>query len=129
MQVRFRQVNSCMIVSPLVPFGVEVTGIDLNTCRIADILEIGKLVATKLHVIVRNQTIDANRYAQIAHIIGKVGRQQNFYNLPGFPEIIQVTNRRSAEGEEIGLFPDKELDWHSNENGREFPRPVVGLYA
>ena len=37
---------------------------------------------------------------------------------PDYPGLFRVTNERK-EGEKIGIFADKELDWHSNGNGRK----------
>ena len=37
---------------------------------------------------------------------------------PDYLGLFRVTNERK-DGEKIGIFADKELDWHSNGNGRK----------
>jgi alpha-ketoglutarate-dependent 2,4-dichlorophenoxyacetate dioxygenase len=48
---------------------------------------------------------------------------------PDYPALFRVTNERK-DGEKIGLFADKELDWHSNGNGRPSGKEsCVALYC
>lgn len=46
--------------------------------------------------------------------------------LPGLSRISGIKN---DDGEFIGMFPEGELNWHSNESAREKPTPVILLHA
>ena len=46
-----------------------------------------------------------------------------------YPGLFRVTNERK-DGEKIGILADKELDWHSNGNGRKSGKECcVALYC
>jgi alpha-ketoglutarate-dependent taurine dioxygenase len=48
---------------------------------------------------------------------------------PDYPGLFRVTNERK-DGDKIGIFADKELDWHSNGNGRKSGKECcVALYC
>ena len=52
-----------------------------------------------------------------------------FFMQSDYPGLFRVTNERK-DGEKIGILADKELDWHSNGNGRKSGKECcVALYC
>lgn len=98
--------------------GYEYTGIDFNVMSSKEIREWGSNIISDNVVLIRDQTLDEDTLVKIYTSIGKVLRQNQFFMHPNYDCLYRVTNQRDDDGEKIGLFADKELDWHSNGNGR-----------
>ena len=65
----------------------------------------------------------------MCELIGNVLKPDQFFMHPDYPGLFRVTNERK-DGEKIGIFADKELDWHSNGNGRKSGKECcVALYC
>jgi len=80
-------------------------------------------------VVLRNQDLSKADLSRVYNSIGNTLKTDEFFCDDEYPELMRVTNERK-DGEKTGIFADKELDWHSNGNGR--PSGVeccVGLYC
>jgi len=80
-------------------------------------------------VVLRDQQLDKKDLSRVYNSIGNTLKTDEFFCDEEYPELMRVTNERKDD-EKIGIFADKELDWHSNGNGR--PSGVeccVGLYC
>jgi len=80
-------------------------------------------------VVLRNQDLSKVDLSRVYNSIGNTLKTDEFFCDDEYPELMRVTNERK-DGEKTGIFADKELDWHSNGNGR--PSGVeccVGLYC
>lgn len=71
-------------------------------------------------IILEDQGLEKTDLVRIYDAIGTVlmPAEQEFFCDPEYRQLMRVTNER-VEGEKTGLFADKELDWHSNANGRD----------
>jgi alpha-ketoglutarate-dependent taurine dioxygenase len=102
---------------PLNNIGYEYD-IDFSSMSDEDIKYFGRQIVKDNVILVRNQTINEERLLYILEQIGNVLKPNQFFMHPDYPGLFRVTNERK-EGEKIGIFADKELDWHSNGNGRK----------
>lgn len=91
--------------------------IDFNSMSDDEIREFGKNIARDNVILVRDQNLDETGILRVCELIGNVLKPKKFFMHPDYPGLFRVTNERK-EGEKIGIFADKELDWHSNGNGR-----------
>ena len=70
-------------------------------------------------VILKDQGLEKEDLVRIYDAIGNVVKpNREFFCDEEYPQLMRVTNERE-DGEKTGLFADKELDWHSNANGRD----------
>ena len=89
----------------------------------------GKNIVKDNVVLVRNQNLDEAGILRVCELIGNVLKPDQFFMHPDYPGLFRVTNER-RDGEKIGIFADKELDWHSNGNGRKSGKECcVALYC
>lgn len=103
--------------------------IDFNKMSNDEIKEWGKNIATDNVILVRNQNLDETGILRVTELIGNVLKPKRFFMHPDYPGLFRVTNKRK-EGQKIGIFADKELDWHSNGNGRPSGKECcVALYC
>lgn len=103
--------------------------IDFNKMSNDEIKEWGKNIATDNVILVRNQNLDETGILRVTELIGNVLKPKRFFMHPDYPGLFRVTNERK-EGQKIGIFADKELDWHSNGNGRPSGKECcVALYC
>ena len=93
------------------------TNINFATASDEEIKQFGRNIVRDNIVVVRNQNLDERRILHICETIGTVLKPKQFFMHPDYPGLFRVTNERK-DGEKIGIFADKELDWHSNGNGR-----------
>jgi len=93
------------------------TNINFATASDEEIKQFGRNIVRDNIVVVRNQNLDEARILHICETIGNVLKPNQFFMHPDHPGLFRVTNERK-DGEKIGIFADKELDWHSNGNGR-----------
>lgn len=91
--------------------------IDFSKMSDQDIHNFGKQIATDNVIVVRNQNLNEEQILHVVETIGKVQKPDQFFIHPDYPGLYRVTNERQ-DGEKIGIFADKELDWHSNGNAR-----------
>jgi hypothetical protein len=132
--------------------GVEVYDIDLNSND--EILELGRIVASQCIVFV-DQKIEPNRMYEIMTQWGQPSRafihnyilngrldgrhwKEILLNL-GYvaksidknisPAVSLVSYRKDARGRPIGLFPNGELDWHSDQNALDDSPRTIGLMS
>lgn len=114
---------------PLPGVGFEYCGIDFNLMSDEDILKFGAQIAEDNVILIRGQNLSEARLLHIFETIGRVLKPNQFFIHPEYPGLYRVTNRRE-NGEKIGIFADKELDWHSNGNGRPSNKECcVALYC
>ena len=91
--------------------------------------EFGRAIPADNVILVRNQDLTEERLLHVLETIGNVLKPDQFFMHPDYPGLFRVTNERK-EGEKIGIFADKELDWHSNGNGRKSGKEsCVSLYC
>jgi len=70
-------------------------------------------------VILKDQDLNKDDLVRIYDAIRTVLMpNREFFCDNDYPQLMRVTNERVG-GEKTGLFADKELDWHSNANGRD----------
>ena len=103
--------------NPLPNIGFEYQNLDFNNMSDDDIREFGRNIVRDNVIVVRNQNLHESRILHICETIGTVLKPKQFFMHPDYPGLFRVTNERK-DGEKIGIFADKELDWHSNGNGR-----------
>jgi len=116
---------------PLSGVGYEYMDLDLQTMSNEEIKEFGKVLIEDNVVLIRNQRLDdRDDIVRVAQAIGRTMQSDKFFNDDKHRGLGRVTNQRDANGKKIGLFADKELDWHSNGNNRETGRECcVMLYC
>ena len=102
--------------SPLNNIGYEYH-FDFKSMSKWDIEEFGRSIPMDNVIVVRNQNLSEGDILNVCETIGKVMKPKQFFMHPDYAGLFRVTNRRE-NGEKIGIFADKELDWHSNGNGR-----------
>ena len=103
--------------------------IDFNNMTDDQIKQWGKNIVKDNVVLVRNQNLDEVGILRVCELIGNVLKPDQFFMHPDYPGLFRVTNER-RDGEKIGIFADKELDWHSNGNGRKSGKECcVALYC
>lgn len=87
-------------------------------------------------ILLKNQECEKEDLARIYGAIGRVCMpvdlktgHKEFFADDDYPQLMRVTNERK-DGEKIGIFADKELDWHSNGNARNQGKECcVALYC
>ena len=103
--------------------------VDFNAMTDSEIKDWGKNIVKDNVVLVRNQNLDEAGILRVCELIGNVLKPDQFFMHPDYPGLFRVTNERK-DGEKIGIFADKELDWHSNGNGRKSGKECcVALYC
>ena len=103
--------------------------IDFNNMTDDQIKQWGKNIVKDNVVLVRNQNLDEAGILRVCELIGNVLKPDQFFMHPDYPGLFRLTNER-RDGEKIGIFADKELDWHSNGNGRKSGKECcVALYC
>jgi alpha-ketoglutarate-dependent taurine dioxygenase len=108
---------------------VEYTDIDFNKMTDEELKEFGRSIARDNVIIVRNQNLHEKDILRVCETIGNVLKPNQFFMHPDYPGLFRVTNER-REGKKIGIFADKELDWHSNGNARPSGKECcVALYC
>jgi alpha-ketoglutarate-dependent taurine dioxygenase len=108
---------------------VEYTDIDFNKMTDQELKEFGRSIAQDNVIIVRNQNLHEKDILRVCETIGNVLKPNQFFMHPDYPGLFRVTNERH-EGKKIGIFADKELDWHSNANARPSGKECcVALYC
>lgn len=108
--------------------GVEYEG-DLGALTQEELREFGQAIPRDNVVLVRNQDLHESDILRVCEAFGNVYKPDQFFMHPDYPGLFRVTNER-RDGEKIGIFADKELDWHSNGNGRETGvQACVALYC
>jgi alpha-ketoglutarate-dependent 2,4-dichlorophenoxyacetate dioxygenase len=111
--------------------GYEYFDLDLQSMSNDELREFGKVLIQDNVVLLRNQKLDdRDDIVRVAHSIGRTMKSDKFFNDDKHRGLGRVTNQRDENGKKIGLFADKELDWHSNGNNRETGRECcVMLYC
>jgi alpha-ketoglutarate-dependent taurine dioxygenase len=103
--------------------------LDFNQMTDDEIQAWGRNIVRDNVVLVRNQNLDEAGILRVCELIGNVLKPRKFFMHPDYPGLFRVTNERK-DGEKIGIFADKELDWHSNGNGRPSGKECcVSLYC
>jgi alpha-ketoglutarate-dependent 2,4-dichlorophenoxyacetate dioxygenase len=109
--------------------GVEYS-LDFNTMTTNEIKEFGRRILVDNVILVRNQTLSDEKVLEVCETIGHCMKPKQFFMHDKVPGLFRVTNERDEHGEKTGLFADKELDWHSNGNGRPSGKEAcVALYC
>lgn len=103
--------------------------LDFNNMSVDDIKLFGKQIHKDNVIVVRNQNLKEETILHVCENIGRVLKPNQFFMHPMYSGLFRVTNERK-DGEKIGIFADKELDWHSNGNGRPSGKECcVALYC
>lgn len=96
----------------------------------------GQMIAEDNVILFRDQNLKESDLVRICGLMGKVqktkagfSKPDHPFTHPDYPELIRVTNRRE-DGEKIGMFADKDLDWHHNGPARsDHVECCVALYC
>lgn len=108
--------------------GVEYD-VDFNAMSTDELQEFGRHIPVDNVILVRNQKLHESKVLEVCEAIGHCMKPDQFFMHPEYPGLFRVTNERK-DGEKTGLFADKELDWHSNGNGRPSGKEAcVALYC
>ena len=103
---------------------------DLKSMSAAFIREVISLIPKYITVVLRNQKFSAADFVNIFRRAGVIFESGGYYfNHPGEPEIVIVSNKKNKSGEPIGVFADHEIKWHSNGNTRKQPKGLLALYC
>jgi len=109
--------------------GIKYEDLDLSKLSVDELKDFGRNIIKDNIVVVRNQKCNEEDILRICETFGTVLKPKQFFMHPEYPGLFRVTNRRE-NGEKIGIFADKELDWHSNGNGRPSGKEsCVALYC
>ena len=99
-------------------------GLDEATFR-----EIERAFRDNIVVVFRGQTLSNERHIEFSRRFGELEIHiVRKYLLPGFPEILLISNIRDDRGEHIGLA-DAGFTWHSDTSYRRRPSRCSLLYA
>ena len=99
-------------------------GLDEATFR-----EIGRAFHDNIVVVFRGQTLSNERHIEFSRRFGELEIHiVRKYLLPGFPEILLISNIQDNRGEHIGLA-DSCFTWHSDTSYRRRPSRCSLLYA
>lgn len=111
--------------------GFEYLNLDLSNMTDEQVKEFGKVLIEDNVVLLRNQNLSKENLNRIVNAIGRVKKSdKSWFNDEDFVSLGRVTNQRDNNGNKIGIFADKHLDWHSNGNNRETGRECcVVLYC
>ena len=91
--------------------------------------EIERAFHDNLVVVFRRQTLSNERHIEFSHRFGELEVHiVKKYLLPGYPEILLISNIRGEQGEHIGLA-DAGFTWHSDTSYRRRPSRCSLLYA
>lgn len=110
--------------------------IKLKDMTTEEVRQWSKCLAADNVVLLKNQECEKEDLARVYNAIGRVcmpvdrktGKKE-FFADDDYPQLMRVTNERK-DGEKIGIFADKELDWHSNGNARDQGKECcVALYC
>jgi taurine dioxygenase len=95
----------------------------------ATFLEIERAFHDNIVVVFRGQTLSNERHIEFSRRFGELEIHiVKKYLLPGFPEILLISNIRDEHGEHIGLA-DAGFTWHSDTSYRRRPSRCSLLYA
>jgi taurine dioxygenase len=112
--------------NPITPvFGAEVQGVDLATIGDAEFAELYG-IWRKHHVLVlRDQHLTNAQFERFSSMLGELDPPPNQgagrKNVPGYPNLYVVSNRKSATGEPLGALGDGEATWHTDMSYLERP--------
>jgi taurine dioxygenase len=92
-------------------------------------LEIARTFHDNIVVVFRQQTLSSERHIEFSRRFGELEVHiVKKYLLPGYPEILLISNIRDEHGEYIGLA-DAGFTWHSDTSYRRRPSRCSLLYA
>jgi taurine dioxygenase len=92
-------------------------------------LEIARTFHDNIVVVFRQQTLSSERHIEFSRRFGELEVHiVKKYLLPGYPEILLISNIRNESGEHIGLA-DAGFTWHSDTSYRRRPSRCSLLYA
>lgn len=136
------------------PFGVRITDIPpIEEMTRSEWRELGQVALKHLvWSLEGQQNLSKEKFSRLCYSWGKPGRwnpsdSQIFESLEPeikssitdvimkisyntkLPGLGRVTGIKDEQGDFTGIFPDGELEWHSNESGRQNPYPVLLLHA
>src|SRR5215468_1937305 len=95
----------------------------------ATFLEIERAFHDNIVVVFRRQNLSNERHIEFSRRFGELEIHiVKKYLLPGFPEILLISNIRNDRGEHIGLA-DAGFTWHSDTSYRRRPSRCSLLYA
>ena len=105
-------------------FGVHIE-IDLKQCSVSELIEIINFCKKERLVILKNQIISVERFAEINAIWGKHVPKKIWSSHPDFPQIIRITNKEVTPGVKGFLHTNQAVDWHSDWGGFSLIAPDV----
>lgn len=108
-------------------FGIEI----VDSCKIFDrinFVDLYQLLASERLILFRNQNLGEENLIEFCENFGNLAQTNAYFTHPKYREIIVVTNEENENGRQ-GLFPDKELNWHSAGADREAPERCIALYC
>ena len=90
---------------------------------------IASLIPKHVTVVLRNQSLTAEKMVSIIKTIGYCYKKPYFACHENVPEILNVTNKRDSSGKKLGIFADFEVAWHTNGSTRKNPEKFIALYC
>lgn len=111
-------------------FGAEVTGLDLSAeLGPEEFAKVRDLYFRKSVVVFRDQDLAPEAQAAFSSRFGGLLRHVlNQFQVPGHPDVLELSNRRDADGNAIG-FEDAGRYWHSDISYNAEPALGTMLYA
>jgi taurine dioxygenase len=112
--------------SPVTPvLGAEVHGVDLATIGDAEFAELYGIWRTHHVLVLRDQHLTNAQFERFSAMLGELDPPPNQgagrKNVPGYPNLYVVSNRKSATGEALGALGDGEATWHTDMSYLERP--------
>ena len=102
---------------------------DITSVSDQNIKEIVSLVPKYVTVVLRKQNLTADIFASLIRKIGHTTKPNYYFNHPNYPDICNVTNQKDDLGNNIGVFPEGKINWHSAGNNRKYPEQFIVLYC
>ena len=93
--------------------GVHVD-VNLGKCPISELEDIVNLCKINRLVILKNQHISVERFAEINDVWGRHIPKKIWSSHPDFPQIIKITDKEVAPGVKGFLHTKQFVDWHSD---------------
>ena len=94
-------------------FGIHVDS-DLRKCSIPELKDIVDLCKTSRLVVLKNQHLSVERFAEINAVWGRHIPKKIWSSHPDFPQIIKITDKEVYPGVKGFLHTQQSVDWHSD---------------
>jgi taurine dioxygenase len=113
--------------------GAEIQGIDLARIGASEFRQLYDIWKKHHVVLLRNQRLDNAQFERFSAMLGELDPPPNQgagrKNVPGFPNLYVVSNRKDAHGQPLGALGDGEASWHTDMSYLEQPPFASMLWA